>query len=584
MVDSTNRLDGARATFGSKKPVAAASTGDIPTLSGFQTMDGVSFSSTSDNLRVLVKDQTAAEQNGIYEQASSAWTRAKDFDGNTDLIKGTPVWVAEGGTINGGKAYEVVSDDPPNVGVDDLEFRQWLLDKFTANNTVASASTVNLNNVDGDFITVTGTTQIVTITLAAGKMRVLHFESSLVLSASIDYLPGGGNTDTGSITTRAGDIMVIRALSGGIIRVIGYFRKDGHPLIVQERTIASASTVELDQNSTIETFEQCYKITGTTTINSFGSGANTPVGAIKCIRFESAGLSIAGITGAGTGLPDGIAITTLANDILLLRRDSDQTWRAIGYFRADMHPNVSGDTTLASAATTDLGSLRQDSISITGTTTITSFGTSAPTGAKKFLRFAASLLLTHNGTSLIIPGGQSIQVFAGDRAIAQHEGSGNWRVLNVTRAAPRAAVYPSDGATASSTGGEDDLLSHNLPAGRLASSGHAVRIQAWGVAAATTIAKRVRLYFGSQVVLDSSNLVMNDVAWRAEALVTRVSTVAQRASGLFTQGSTLPITAAINTTQAMGSTLEIKVTGQATGSTSAAELTARGLLVEALGV
>jgi uncharacterized cupin superfamily protein len=582
MVDSTNRLDGARATFGSKKPVAAASTGDIPTLSGFMTIDGVSFSSTSANKRVLVKDQTASEQNGIYEQASSAWTRTRDFDGNTDLVKGTPVWVAEGGTLNGGHAYEVVSDDPPDVGVDALTFRQWLLDKFTANNTVASAGTVNLNNVDGDFVTVTGTTQINSITLATNRTRILHFESSLVLAASINYLPGGGNTDTGLITTRPGDIMIIRSVAGAI-RVIGYFRKDGHPLIAQERTIASASTVELDQNSTIETFEQCYKITGTTTINSFGSGANTPIGAIKCIRFESAGLSIAGITGAGTGLPDGIAITTLANDILLLRRDSDQTWRVIGYFRADMHPNVSGDTTLASAATTNLGSLRQDSISITGTTAITSFGSSAPTGAKKFLRFASSLLLTHNGTSLIIPGGQSIQMFAGDRAIVQHEGSGNWRVLNVTRAASRATVYPSDGATASSTGGEDDLLSHNLPAGQLASSGHAVRIQAWGVAAATTIGKRVRLYFGSQVVLDSSNLVMNDVAWRAEALVTRVSSAAQRASGLFTQGSTHPITAAINTTQTMGSTLEIKVTGQATGSTSAAELTARGLMVERLG-
>lgn len=122
MVDSTNRLGGARATFGSKKPVTAASTGDIPTLSGFQTIDGISFSSTSANLRVLVKDQAAPEQNGIYEQASSSWTRAKDFDGNTDFVKGTPVWVAGGGAVNGGKCFQVSSSDPPNVGVDPITF------------------------------------------------------------------------------------------------------------------------------------------------------------------------------------------------------------------------------------------------------------------------------------------------------------------------------------------------------------------------------------------------------------------------------------------------------------------------------
>lgn len=590
MVDTTNRLAGARATFGSKKPVAAASTGDISTLSGFQTIDGISFTSTGDNLRVLLKDQTDATQNGIYEQASSTWVRTKDFDGNTDFIKGTPIWVALGGTINGGKAFEVSSDNPPNVGTSSITLKQWVPDKFSSNVEVASANTISLDDVEGDFITITGTTAINAITLGIDKMRILHFEDSLAIATGLTsnhYTPGGGNTGGGaSLTTRAGDIMVIRGMGSSVVRVLAYYRKDGHPLIASERTLASASTTDVDKLVTAIAsafYDQCFKVTGTTTINSFGDGANTPVGAVKFLRFESAGLSIAGINGVGTGLPDGIAITTLANDVMVLRRDSDQTWRVINYFRADMHDNTTGDATLASAATADLGSVRESSISITGTTGITSFGTSAPTGTKKFLRFASSLLLTHNATSLIIPGGQNIQMLAGDRLIAQHEGSGNWRVLNVTRAAAQAAVYPSDGATSSSTGGEDDLLSHNLPAGRLASSGDAVRIQAWGVAAATTEAKRVRLYFGTQVILDSSNIVMNDVAWRAEALVARVSSAAQRASALFTQGSTLPITAAINTTQALGSTTTIKVTGQCTGSTSAAELTARGLMVENLG-
>ena len=164
MVDTTNRLAGARATFGSKKPVAAASTGDISTLSGFQTIDGISFTSTGDNLRVLLKDQTDATQNGIYEQASSTWVRTKDFDGNTDFIKGTPIWVALGGTINGGKAFEVSSDNPPNVGTSSITLKQWVPDKFSSNVEVASANTISLDDVEGDFITITGTTAIITLT------------------------------------------------------------------------------------------------------------------------------------------------------------------------------------------------------------------------------------------------------------------------------------------------------------------------------------------------------------------------------------------------------------------------------------
>jgi hypothetical protein len=55
------------------------------------------------------------------------------------------------------------------------------------------------------------------------------------------------------------------------------------------------------------------------------------------------------------------------------------------------------------------------------------------------LRFAASLTLTHNGTSLILPGGANIQTAAGDVADfvndAAADGTGsNWRCVNYHRA------------------------------------------------------------------------------------------------------------------------------------------------------
>jgi hypothetical protein len=80
---------------------------------------------------------------------------------------------------------------------------------------------------------------------------------------------------------------------------------------------------------------------------------------------------------------------------------------------------------LASAGTTDIGAQASNNVRITGTTTITSFGTIA-SGVTRQLRFAAALTLTHNATSLILPGGANITTAAGDTATAISLGSGNW--------------------------------------------------------------------------------------------------------------------------------------------------------------
>jgi hypothetical protein len=88
---------------------------------------------------------------------------------------------------------------------------------------------------------------------------------------------------------------------------------------------------------------------------------------------------------------------------------------------------------LASATTTDLGTVTAN-VRITGTTTITGFGT-ATSGITRKLRFAAALTLTYNATSLILPGAADIITAAGDTAEAISLGSGNWVLVDFTRAA-----------------------------------------------------------------------------------------------------------------------------------------------------
>ena len=90
-------------------------------------------------------------------------------------------------------------------------------------------------------------------------------------------------------------------------------------------------------------------------------------------------------------------------------------------------------TDVASASTVDLGAVASRNVRVTGTTTITAFGTVAA-GTEKTVRFAAALTLTHHSTSLILPGGVSIVTVAGDVLRAISLGSGNWVVVHYTPA------------------------------------------------------------------------------------------------------------------------------------------------------
>ena len=83
---------------------------------------------------------------------------------------------------------------------------------------------------------------------------------------------------------------------------------------------------------------------------------------------------------------------------------------------------------IASATTTDLGAVVGLMHDITGTTTITGFGT-VSAGLWKIVKFEGALTLTHNATSLILPGSANIVTVAGDVGIFMSEGSGNWRCL-----------------------------------------------------------------------------------------------------------------------------------------------------------
>lgn len=132
---------------------------------------------------------------------------------------------------------------------------------------------------------------------------------------------------------------------------------------------------------------------------------------------------------------------------------------------------------IASAATTDIAAATGGFVTVTGTTTITAFGT-ITAGTERTIHFSGALTLTHHATSLILPTGANITTSAGDVARMRSLGSGNWRCVGFMRADGTALVggaitakdegsnlttgmtsinFVGAGVTASNTGGAVDV-------------------------------------------------------------------------------------------------------------------------------
>jgi hypothetical protein len=107
-----------------------------------------------------------------------------------------------------------------------------------------------------------------------------------------------------------------------------------------------------------------------------------------------------------------------SGDTATIQADLQAIQAGVRYMRAQ--------DTIASATTCDLGSKNAESLTITGTTTITALGT-VSAGIIKRVTFSGALTLTYNATSLILPSNANITTVAGDTAEFESLGSGNWR-------------------------------------------------------------------------------------------------------------------------------------------------------------
>jgi hypothetical protein len=195
-----------------KDSVRVATTANI-TLSGTQTIDGVTVNAGD---RVLVKNQTAAAENGIYVVAAGAWSRSADADLSSEVTSGMYCFVSEG-TENADSGWVLTTNDPITLGTTALNFTQFT-GAGQINAGTALSKTGNTLNV------VLGTTAGTACSgndarLSDARTPTAHASSHAsggtdpITPAAIGAVPATRQVNTGTGLTGGGDLSTDRTLS-----------------------------------------------------------------------------------------------------------------------------------------------------------------------------------------------------------------------------------------------------------------------------------------------------------------------------------------------------------------------------------
>jgi hypothetical protein len=120
-LDITNKayVDAVAQGLDIKDSVVASTTGNI-TLSGTQTVDGIALVAGD---RCLVKNQTAAADNGIYVVAASAWARSDDMS-TWAQVPGAFTFIETGSTL-ADTGWVCTSNAGGTLGVTAITFTQF---------------------------------------------------------------------------------------------------------------------------------------------------------------------------------------------------------------------------------------------------------------------------------------------------------------------------------------------------------------------------------------------------------------------------------------------------------------------------
>jgi phage-related tail fiber protein len=194
-----------------KDSVDVATTGNV-TLSGEQTIDGVTTAAS----RVLVWQNTTGSQNGLYLTAAGAWSRTTDADASAEVTSGLQVYV-EGGTVNGGQTFVLITPDTITLGTTALTFTAAPIAPATfVGKTVTGTTYTHIVSDSGKRLNLTN---------AAAKTVTVAPNSSVAspVNTEIDVFNVGAGTATiapgaGVVINAAGGVLTLQQFQGGKLK------------------------------------------------------------------------------------------------------------------------------------------------------------------------------------------------------------------------------------------------------------------------------------------------------------------------------------------------------------------------------
>jgi len=348
--DITNKayVDNFVQGLNAKAAVIAATTANI-TLSGLQTIDGYT---TLAGDRILVKNQSLSQNNGIYIASASAWTRSLDMDVWAE-VPSAYMFVMEGST-QADTSWVCTSDPGGTLGVTPITFVQFgsagaytagtglslVGNQFSITNigtagTYGSASSVPVfvTNAQGQVTSVTNTSIAIANTAVSGlgTMSTQNANAVAITGGTINGVTIGGST--------AG------AITGTTITANTQFSGAGTGLT------GTAAGLSIGGNAATAT--SAGSVTNSVTFNSSGSGGASPItynGSVaQTISYNTIGAP--STTGTGASGTWGISISgnagTVTNGVYTTGSYSNPTW-----ITSILGSIVSGAVASATLATT----------------------------------------------------------------------------------------------------------------------------------------------------------------------------------------------------------------------------------------
>lgn len=225
-----------------KQAVAVASTANINLASATDPspVDGYTL---ADGDRILLKNQTAPAQNGIYIAVTAidptTWTRATDYDAPSE-IPGSYT-VAENGTAGQGVLY-VTTSSPAVIGTDPIVFVARAISSYVGFDMI----TISGSNISVDLATTSGL-ESTNPGNTAGQLRVKLEASNPSLQIDGSNQLGAKLNGAGAITSGASGLIV--GTDGSTIEI------NTNALRVKDAgiTLAKLASNSVDENKIVST-------------------------------------------------------------------------------------------------------------------------------------------------------------------------------------------------------------------------------------------------------------------------------------------------------------------------------------------